>query len=331
MTAKISPVLNPYTQVTGQHLEESPPRATCDSFSASNDHAVQLIEMKFKDALDKHIEKVRQSVQCALEKKIANLSEQLAYVEMHWGQEQEALAMSAMRDMGTIEAVFNDLKTLHAQHQLSFKNLSVQLRTSLEESEERQVEHMNETGKRFAETVARMDELEKTLEDTGAKAKVRISPSDLQSETATTAARIDDLSRKVNTCLANVQQFENVLNSQISSLQGNMRRLDARVGEFFSQFVRSSQVEHMEKTSRSIQGETEMCAQEVKNLATKHEEHCHGFAQCSSRLNAAISEPACKISVQEESYVTKVVSHLDTLAASHFSQPSFSGARSGIG
>jgi len=325
-------------------LSPSTVGAVYDPAFGSHNQAVELIETKFQEAVDKHIEMIRHSIQHVLEQQITDLFAQLEHIETRWCQEREALSTFVKGDMRAIETMCNDLKALHVQHQLSLKDLSVQLKTSLQESEQRQAEHVNTTGKQFAETVsvqqrkladletaietsttsigisetsmaARLNELKKTLEDTVARTEHRISSIGLQSEAASTAARVGDLSKEVSTCLENTQQFQHELKSRTASLQGNMHCLDARVGGIEGRVeLQTLRVVHLEKSTHSLQNETMICAQGVKDLAVKHQEQCQSLSQLSSRLNAVISELASWILAQKEeiSSVAEAVSHLDT-------------------
>lgn len=304
-------------------------------------------EAKFQEAVDKHIERIRNSIQHALEQQITDLSTQFEHIETRWRQEREDLSMFVKRDIRAIETMCNDLKALHVKHQLSLKDLSVQLKTSLQESEQRQAELVNKTGKQFAETVsvqqrkledletaieisttsigisensmaARVNELEKTLEDTVARTEHRISSIGMQSETASTAARVGDLSKEVSTCLENTQQFQHELKSRTASLQGKMQCLDTRVGGIEGRVeLQTSRVVHLEKSTHSLQNETMICAEGVKELAVKHQEQCQSLSQLSSRLNAVISELASWILAQKDeiSSVAELVSHFDTNGA----------------
>jgi len=372
------------------HPEKSLPSpqsiATQDSPAlSSSDQPALLGETKFQEAMDKRAEKIRRSIQNVLDQQIADLSAQLEQIELRWTsnvkherQEREALSSSAKRDMEAIEAVCNDLKVMRIEHETSMKDLSAQLETSLEESEQHQVERINEIGKRVAEAVgvqerklvdleaamvlnvatasatasanttsdnlsaaivlARVDELERALGDTIARAEYRIGSIDIQAETDTTA-RVNDLSKEVNTCLENAQQFERELGSGIAAFEGSMQRVeleldnvreyvDSRVGDIESQVElcsrmieqhnadRAKSIVRLEKTMQS------MCAQEVKNLATQvwhileeeHHEHRQGLSRLHSRLKAAVLELGRRISVQEEQ-LSNVISTLHITGA----------------
>jgi len=122
------------------------------------------LEMRFQEVVEKQIEKIKQ----ALEEQIVDLSTQLEHIQARWSQERDALSTYAKKDSEAIEVVCKDIETLRAEHQASLKDLSAQLETSLEESEQRQVERMNETGKQFAKVVSvqesKMLDLETAME-----------------------------------------------------------------------------------------------------------------------------------------------------------------------
>merc|ERR1712137_72419 len=165
--------------------------------------------------------------------------------------------------------VCKDLETLRAQHQASLKDLSAQLETSLEESEQRQVERMKESARQFDKVVnmqeskmfdletamefravnahtsmsargnssvdvvlARVHELEKSLGDMLVRAEDTFTSMDLQSKMTTAGVHVDDLSEEVSTCLKNAQHLVHELDSRVDGLQGDVQRLDLQLNQF---------------------------------------------------------------------------------------------------
>jgi len=210
-----------------------------------------------------------EKIQQALEQQIVDLSAQVEHIQMHCNHERDALSTCAKRDSEAIEVVFKDLETLRAQHEASLKDLSVQLETSLEESEQRQVERMNETDRQFDKVVsmqeskmfdletamefraadtntsisargnssiavvlARVHELEKSLGDMLARAEDTLASMNLQSKMATTGVPVDDLSEEVNTGLKTAQYLGDELDSRLDALRGDMQRLELQVNQF---------------------------------------------------------------------------------------------------
>lgn len=235
-----------------------PAIATQNPTLSSENLSLNSAESRFQETIDKQIERIHCSVQCALEKQIADLSVQFEQSEIRWKsdfkherREREALSKSLSTSVGRDtkaieEVVCNDLTRMRAQQQTALKDLSVQLETLLEQSEQRQVERINETGKQFAEVVdlherkladleaamqvteanstmshsavtivlARVNELEKTLGDT-----VDRAVDGMQPKINTVIAHVDDISREVSTCSEHAKQLESEFNSRIAALQ----------------------------------------------------------------------------------------------------------------
>jgi len=316
---------NSHRQPTAPLPEKSLPLSQSmvmqDTSFSSDGQAVQLIETKLQEAMEKQTEKIRGSIQHALDQQMVDLSAQLEHIEVRWKsgiqderQEQMALSMSEKRDMEAIRAQCNT----------SLKNLSVQVGTLPEEGEQAQIGDVSETDRQFTEAaavpdleagmelrvgadiskvidrsdnssaatfLAHVDDPEKTLWGTVAQAEDRSSCLDIKPESVATNASVGGLSRDVNVHLENVQQFERELNCRFADLQENLQRLEMQFNNLAVQIWNEVEDEHQEYRQR------------LSDL---------GF-----RLNGAVSVLGCRMSVQEEelSNVAKAVSHLDMIGS----------------
>lgn len=294
-----------------------------DPLGSSNDQFVDLIEAKLQEAVDKQMEKIRRSIQNALQKQFSGLSSQLEHIKTpckseakHACQEREAVSTSAKRNAETMEVACDDLKALRIQHMLALKNLSIHLEASLEECEKGQTECPNEYGKHFVEALrvqersladwevapsigsdnsslstvlARVDQLEKTLEHT----------IDLQPKVATATAHVEDLSKNVNTCLEKVQEFQREINSSVVALQENVQCLELKVMD-----VRQYADACVGNMGNQVDLCSEMCS-EMMGLKDADQENSiarldQGLSELSSHLDAAVSELGCRISAQQK-------------------------------
>merc|ERR1712137_680282 len=127
--------------------------------------------------------------------------------------------------------------------------------------------------------------------DTVVRAEDRNSSLDIEPESATVDSYVGGPSSEANGYLENIQQFERELNSKFADLQGNLQRLE----------------EQFDDLATHIWNEVE----------DEHQEYCQSLSDLSARLNAAVSDLGCRMSVQEEelSNVAKAVSHLDMIGS----------------